>query len=124
MNANLWTLLSVFVAALLAGCTAGAGEALELSYEGTDSGTHDDSAECDDDATLVGTGNVEDGQVVLTVSDGSGDDVFTRTFDGGIDLEGEQLDGASGTWTVTAVRGGDDLVGDEFNGQYTFGLAC
>lgn len=54
----------------------------------------------------------------------AGNDVFTRTFDGGIDLEGERMDGASGEWTVTATRSGDDLIGDEFNGQYTFGMTC
>lgn len=118
------TLLFAALAMLLAGCTAGTGDVTELSHEGVGSGNHEEKADCDDSGTLGGTGNVEDGTLVVTVTDGSGDEVFSRTFDGGIDVEGERLEGASGEWTLSATRSGDDLVGDEFNGQYTFGLTC
>lgn len=110
--------------ALLAGCVGDSGEAAKLSFDGSDSGTHDDSAECDDDATLVGTGTVDDGTLTITVSDGSGTETFSREFDAGIDLSGERLDGSSGTWTLTATRMPDDLVGDGFQGTYTFNLSC
>jgi hypothetical protein len=117
-------ILAAGLVLLLAGCTAGTGDLTELSYEGRDSGSHQERADCDDSATLAGTGNVEDGTLTVRVTDGSGEEAFSRSFDGGIDLEGERLQGASGTWTMTATRSGDDLVGDEFNGQYTFGLTC
>lgn len=110
--------------ALLAGCVGDSGEAAKLSFEGGDSGTHDDSAKCDDDATLVGTGSIDDGTVTVTVTDGSGDEKFTREFDAGIDLSGERLEGSSGTWTLSATRMADDLVGDGFQGSYTFNLSC
>lgn len=118
--------------ALLAGCAgddadgldAVDNEAASLEFEGRDSGNHSDSAECDEDATLTGTGNIEDGTIQVTVTDGSGAMKFEKTYDGGVDAEGERMEGASGEWTLTVTRAGDDLLGDEFHGQYAFTLTC
>lgn len=127
-------LATLVVAALLAGCADDGDvqdlpddarkDGASLEFEGRDSGEHSDTAECDDDATLTGSGNIEDGNIQVTVTDGSGDTKFSETYDGGVEAEGERMDGASGTWTLRVVRAGDDLLGDEFNGQYAFTLAC
>ena len=120
-------LILLALAALLAGCADDAdldSEAATLDFEGQDSGTHSDTAECDEDATLAGTGTIEDGSIEVTVMDGSGTEQFSKTYDGGVDAEGERMEGSSGSWTLTVVRSGDDLVGDEFNGQYSFTLTC
>ena len=117
-------LASLALVAFLAGCVGDSGGAAKLSYEGGDSGTHDDEAKCDDDATLVGTGTIDDGTVSVTVTDGSGAEKFSRTFDAGIDLSGERLEGDDGTWTLSAMRMPDELLGDGFQGSYTFNLSC
>lgn len=121
------TLLLLSVAALLAGCAQNAGtqSIATLDFEGSDSGTHSDTArDCDDDGTLVGSGNVQDGSIEVTVTDGSGAQQFSRSYDSGVDVEGERLSGASGDWELTVTRSGDDLIGDPFNGQYSFTLTC
>lgn len=120
-------LATLALAALLAGCANDAGvdaDAAHLEFEGQDSGSHSDTADCDDDATLTGTGNIEDGTIEVSVTDGSGSSQFRRTYDSGVDVEGERFDGASGEWRLTVMRAGDDLVGDQFSGQYAFTLAC
>lgn len=120
-------LLLLASATLLAGCAGDGGtqSVASLDFEGTDSGSHSDTAQdCDDDGTLVGTGNIEDGMIEVTVTDGSGAQQFSRTYDAGVDTEGERLNGASGDWELTVMRSGDDLLGDPFNGQYSFTLTC
>lgn len=120
-------LILLAAAALLAGCADDSGldaDGASLEFEGRGSGSHEDSADCDDDATLAGSGNVEDGSIEVTVTDGSGAVKFEESFDGGIESEAERMQGASGDWTLSIVRAGDDLIGDEFNGQYAFTLTC
>lgn len=109
----------------LAGCAGDSGEGAKLSFDGEDSGTHSEDANgCDDDATLTGSGNIEDGSVMVTVTDGGGDEVFSEEYSGDIEVEAERLTGASGDWTLTAVRAGDDVIGDSFTGEYVFNLSC
>lgn len=123
-------LAALALAALLAGCAGDGGvqsvdrETANVEFEGRDSGEHSDSAECDDDATLAGSGNIEDGNIQVTVTDGSGATRYQETYDGGVETDGERMEGASGSWTLTVVRSGDDVLGDEFNGQYAFTLTC
>jgi hypothetical protein len=119
--------LLALAALALAGCAGDSGEAAKLTYEGNDIGAHDESADCDDDATLVADGNVDQGQVEITVTDGDGDEVFSETFSEGegMEMEGEMLEGASGEWTLAAVRMNDALVDSEgFDGEYTVRLTC
>lgn len=40
------------------------------------------------------------------------------------DLPQVRLDGDSGTWTLSADRAGNDVVGDAFNGDDEFFLDC
>ena len=121
-------LLSAALAALLAGCAddtdLDSHGAAEVSYEGNDIGSHDDSADCDDDATLVGTGSIDEGSITVTVTDGKGAEQFSETYDGDLDGETERMDGAEGDWTLSVTRLGSALVGGEFDGQYTFTLSC
>ena len=109
----------------LAGC---AGNALtaeaKLNYDGNENGSHSDKADCDADGSLAASGQVRDGSVRVTVTDGEGNQVYSESFDGAIDVSGARLDGDSGTWTLRAVRSGDDLVGDQFSGDYDFYLDC
>lgn len=103
---------------LLAGCAAEREiEAATVEYTGQEPGEETERADCDADGTLVGAGRVEDGTLRVTVMDGAGNAVFTKTYQDEIDLEGENLAGADGTWTVQAER-------DAFDGQYSFTLTC
>src|SRR5688500_18111149 len=82
----------------LAGCIGDSGGSASVSFDGSGNGSHDDSADCDSDGTLVASGQVDQGQVDVRVTDGDGRAVFSRQFDGGANLDAEALDGASGTW--------------------------
>lgn len=116
---------TLLLAILVAGCM-GSGElgGTTLSYDGTESGTHKETKGCDEDGRVTGSGNVEDGQLHVKVMDGSGDELWSKTFDGNVDFDSTALSGASGEWSISAERTGNDLAGDEFNGEYTFNLSC
>ena len=121
-------LLSACLAALLAGCAddsdAQSHGTASVSYDGNDAGTEDDSVDCDDDATLAGTGSVDEGSIHVTVTDGNGAEQYSETFDGDVDADAERMDGGEGEWTLTVVRTGDALIGGDFDGSYTFTLTC
>lgn len=123
-----WTIALLVTATMtLAGCAGGGGTLgsdASLTFDGSGSGTHSEEVDCNDDGTLTGDGNVSDGQLQVTVTDGSGDEVFSQTFEGEFTLEPKTMNGASGTWEVQGERSGDDLAGDEFQGEYTFRLDC
>jgi hypothetical protein len=113
-----------FVVMVLAGCIGDSGGAAKVSYDGTGNGVDEDSTKCDSDGTLVANGQVDQGQVDVRVTDGDGHPLFSRQFDGGANLETQALDGASGTWTIRAVRSSDTLLGAEFSGHFSFNLSC
>ncbi|MES2155145.1 MAG: hypothetical protein V4510_08430 [bacterium] len=111
----------------LAGCVFGGGDsggAADVSYDGTDNGTHSETARCNSDGTLTGSGKIDNGQVRITVTDGSGNQMFSNTYSSSFDAGAESMHGASGGWTVQAVRSGSGLVGTPFSGNYHFHLAC
>lgn len=116
-----FALLSI---AALSGCIGDSGGSASVSFDGSGNGSHDDSTDCDSDGTLVASGQVDEGQVDVRVTDGDGATVFSRQFDGGANLDTEPLDGASGDWTIRAVRSSDSLLGTEFSGDYSFNLSC
>jgi hypothetical protein len=109
---------------LLAGCIGDSGGTAEVSFDGTGNGSHEDSAKCNDDGTLVSNGQVDEGQVDVRVTDGDGRTVFSQEFDGGANLDAKSIEGASGTWTVHATRSADMILGSPFSGDYTFRLTC
>lgn len=120
-------LLSTILALLVAGCMGNGdlrSDGATLSYDGEQSGAHQETADCDEDGRITGSGNVEDGTVSVTVTDGGGEELWSKSFDGAVDFDSASLSGASGTWTIKAERGGNDLAGDEFNGEYTFNISC
>jgi hypothetical protein len=112
------------VASLLAGCVGDSGENARLHYKGDGVGTDEDSAKCDSDGTLSSTGDVESGQVEITVTDGDGKGIYAKTFDGGMNVDGEALDGAKGEWTLRATRTSDTILGGGFNGSYSVLMTC
>jgi hypothetical protein len=113
-----------FALLALAGCIGDSGGSATVTYNATGNGSDDDSTKCDEDGTLVASGEVEEGQVDIRVTDGDGHPVFSRQFDGGTNQEAQSLDGASGTWTIRATRSSDTLLGSEFKGHYSFRLSC
>lgn len=123
-----WPIALLLTAVMaLAGCAGGGGTLgsdASLTFDGSGSGSHSEEADCNDEGTLTGDGNVSDGRLEVTVSDGGGDEVFSQSFEGEFTLEPKQMNGASGSWEITADRSGDDLAGDEFQGKYTFRLDC
>lgn len=125
----LWVTAGLVAAFGLAGCAQDVPEELQapdarLEFDGSGSGEHDQRSGCDQDARLDAEGQIHDGSLRLTVTDGSGNQVFDQEFEGAVDLDGRQVSGASGDWTIAAERRGDDLVGDEFNGRYDVRLTC
>jgi hypothetical protein len=117
-------LASCFLLMAAAGCIGDSGGAASVSFDGTGNGSHEDKAKCDSDATLVSSGQVDQGQVDVYVTDGDGAERFHQQFDGGANLDAKGLDGASGTWTVRALRTSDSLLGAPFSGDYKFSLSC
>lgn len=114
-------LLAALLVAGLAGCTTKNADAA-VEFDGEGNGVDADTTDCDDKGTLVGTGNVEDGEVTVRVLNGN-DEIFQETYDGEIAVDGRVLNGDSGTWTIEATRSGEQLL-EDFNGQYTFRLDC
>ena len=119
-------LLPVLMAGLfpaaLAGCTQSGADA-SVHFDGEGNGIDSDDTKCDSKGTLVGSGNVDDGEVTVRVMDG-GDELFRHTYDGAIAIDGHVLEGDSGDWTLEATRSSSgELLGD-FNGDYTFRLDC
>jgi hypothetical protein len=112
-----------FVAIAMAGC-AGAGSDASLSYDGSSNGTHSDSVKCDDAGSIKGSGNVPDGEVLVTLKDSAGRQLLSQTFKGDFTLASKAVSGSSGTWSFSASRTGDDIVGDTFRGDYAFHVTC
>lgn len=112
------------VLVLLAGCVGSSGGSASVSFDGEGNGAHDDSTHCDKDGTVYSNGQVDQGQVDITVTDGDGKEVFHRQFDGGANMDATPADGASGTWTLRAVRSSDTILGSPFQGHYTVNLGC
>ena len=112
------------LAVLLAGCVGDSGGSARVSYEGDNVGSHDDSAKCDKDGHLLGSGNIEDGsvRVIVTTDDG---ERFGRDFSGEFTLASQELTGQSGTWRLSVTRSGDSNLGlSGFQGRYSFTLTC
>lgn len=117
--------LLVFVLAL-AGCSGANRLTAEanLSYNGDSSGVHQDKASCNADGVLAGSGEIVDGQVTVQVRDGDGAVLLVRTYDGDFSLADTGLEGEGGTWTLSAQRSPNDVLGDGFDGRYDFFLNC
>lgn len=109
---------------LLSGCIGDSGGSAKLSFDGSGNGSSSDQTKCDTDATFYANGSVDSGQVNVRVSDGDGATAFEQQFDGGANIDARGLEGASGTWRITATRSSDTLLGSPFSGSYTFRLAC
>ena len=119
---HLLALVAGLMAMLLAGCTAGSGADASVAFDGEGNGIDSDTADCNDDGTISGTGSITDGEVTVRVMNGA-NEIFQETYSGDIALDARALDGESGDWMIEATRSGDELL-DSFNGEYTFRLDC
>ena len=109
----------------LAGCAkSGIGADARLTFDGSGNGTHSERANCDDSGRIGGSGDVTDGTVRVRVTDVDGTQLFSQDFEGDFDLDDQTLTGDSGEWKIEATRSGNDLAGDEFQGDYQFNLVC
>lgn len=108
---------------VFSGC-AGVGAETTLKFDGSGNGTHSETPRCDDEGQVKGTGSIPDGDVLVTLKDSSGKQLFQQTFKGDFTLDERTVSGASGTWNIHAQRGGDDLAGDAFSGNYAFYVNC
>lgn len=112
------------LAVLAAGCVGDSGGAAKLSYDGNGTGSHDDSAKCDKDGHLLGSGDIRSGSVRVTVTTDDGER-YGRDFTGQFTLASQELTGQSGTWRLTATRVGDSNLGlSGFEGEYSFTMTC
>lgn len=121
-------ILAMLTFVTLAGCMGDGGgakvAAVNLEYDGSGSGDHEEKLNCDADGQVTGSGNVEDGRLTVTVRDGEGETIFDQTYDGEINFDSESVSGNEGEWTLRAERMADDVLGDDFQGNYSFTLAC
>ncbi len=101
-----------------------AGGVISLDYNGQDTGSHSDNAGCDADGTLSGSGNIADGTVHISLTDGSNHELYSGDFHGDFKLDDKTVTGASGTWKMTADRTTNGVIGGTFNGHYSFKLRC
>jgi len=120
---NVKSMLCGALVLALSGC-AGAGAETTLKFDGAGNGTHSETPNCDDQGKVKGSGNIPDGDVVVTMKDSSGKQLFQQNFSGDFTLDERTLTGASGAWNIQASRSGDDLAGDAFSGQYAFYVNC
>lgn len=95
-----------------------------LDFNGRGNGNHSETGSCKDEGDIAGEGTLHDGAVSLRVTDADGTVLLDRRFSDSFTLEKQTLRGDSGSWRIEATRSGDDLAGDEFNGQYEFRLYC
>jgi hypothetical protein len=132
-------LSGLLAALLLSGCSASNGAdgqkataAGSIAYNGASAGT--DRAKdfrCGSHAEVSLTSNLGSGKVRITVTDGAGAVVFTRTMSGpGQDGETTSVSGAPGTWGLVGVREAGAVPGytgpysSSFSGQYAANVAC
>lgn len=100
------------------------GAEADLNFRGQGNGAHSESAECGDRIEVSGSGTIEDGVLELRLSDGEGTQIFSQEFSESFTLSKRAFTGHAGTWKIEATRGGNDLAGDEFNGDYSITLNC
>lgn len=100
------------------------GASAALTFDGDSSGQHSQTAECDDQGTIDGSGNVADGEVTITLRDASDKRLFQQTFEGDFELKEKTVSGTAGDWDIHAQRAGNDVVGDAFAGSYEFFVNC
>lgn len=120
-------LLAALLAALaLAGCSASNGPDGQsaaaqgsLAYNGASSGSQSHTFTCGASGHFSLSSNLGSGSVTITVKDGAGKSIHTKTVDGpGQSSEDTTITGASGTWEITATRAAG------FSGQYAANVSC
>ena len=97
---------------------------LEIPFDGSGTGEDEKSGDCDSDAQLSATGDIDDGQLHVTVTDGSGDTVFDETYGPDDEFTSKGVNGNEGRWTLRVERMRDDVLGDDFKGNYVISLNC
>lgn len=119
--------LSLMLVLVIPGCIGfgdDGGADAALTFDGDSSGQHSQRADCDDQGTIAGSGNVLDGEVTVTLRDASDTRLFQQTFDGEFELDEKTISGSAGQWDIHAERAGNDVVGDAFDGSYEFFVNC
>lgn len=123
--------LSLVLIVTLSGCVGfGGGDGDDeggnaaLTFDGDGAGQHSQTAKCDDQGTIKGSGNIADGEVTVTLRDGSEARLFQQTFEGEFDLTKKTVSGTAGDWEIHVQRSSNDVVGDAFTGSYEFFLSC
>jgi hypothetical protein len=128
MDMKIWLMALPLALVALAGCAGNTRElevhTTSLSYDGNETGDHEKTGDCDQDGLFSGSGNIEDGRVHVELVDGKDNTVYDRTFDSDFSFASDAVAGQDGRWTVKADRQGNDLVGDQFKGSYSFTLTC
>lgn len=118
----------VVVSLAFAGCIGKDNQietkAFNLAYDGSQSGNHESIGTCDSEGTLTGHGSIQDGNVRIQVRDGSGNTRFDKTFTEDFTIETQHTTGASGNWKISGERAGNDLLGDQFKGNYSITARC
>jgi len=128
--------LAALAVALLAGCSASNGPggqsasaAGALAYNGASAGTdHAKPFACGATATVDSSSNLGSGQVKITVSDGAGQVVYSKTLSSpGQQTFHDAVHGTAGTWTATGERSAGSAgygAPASFSGQYAVTVTC
>lgn len=133
-------LSGLLAALLLSGCTASNGAdgqsataAGSIAYNGASTGTdRANDFTCDGPAEVHLSSNIGSGSVRVTVKDGNGAMVYSKTVSGpGQAADTKAVNGAAGTWSLTGVREAGSYggtwapgAGGGFSGQYAVHVEC
>jgi hypothetical protein len=117
--------ISIFAGLVLAlsGCS-GLGAEGTLTFDGSGNGSHSQTPNCAAQGSIKGSGATTDGQVMVTVRDSSGKQLFSQSFSGQFTLASTALNGASGSWSFVAQRSASGLGTAPFAGHYEFYVDC
>lgn len=115
----------------LSGCTvsngpdgqAGSSEGA-LAYNGASEGSHSSQPfDCDGTGKVSLTYNLGSGSIDVTVTDGAGTTVWSKTFSNtGQGGDSESITGTEGAWVVKVTRSSGTFGG--FSGQYAVNVDC
>lgn len=115
-HASFVTLASAMLCALLlSGCTAGGGTA-SIAGQGVMGGTETRSLSCGTEGHLA-LGVQGGGSLTVTVTDGTGAQIYQKSVGSGQNGESVPLHGQAGTWNLK-------VSGSGYSGQYGITLSC
>lgn len=102
----------------------GNGKQVGMAGNGQMTGSDSKSLDCGDQAQISTAINGQ-GQIEVTVTDGAGKEVYSKSFNGqGQSGETVERSGTAGEWTIKVQFGTAGLGFNGYQGQYAIYLRC